>query len=94
MNNKDRRIILLLLFLGTFLSLILCINFFHTEHSLGNSSKTCPACQFQNSTLSTSQIHFFHIPQLAVLDSLKICVISASNQIDPVSPASRSPPAA
>jgi hypothetical protein len=90
MNKKSRRIFHLLI-LGTFLALTLFINFLHTDHSI-SSSKTCPACRFQGSTLTTSQINFFQIPQLFVLDSLKISEDSAGNQVFLVRPASRSPP--
>ena len=90
MKSKRRRIFNLL-FLGTFLALTLFINFFHTDHSV-SSCKTCPACQFQNSTLTTSQINFFQIPQLYVLDSLHFCENSIGDQISLILPASRSPP--
>jgi len=89
--KSKHRLIIHLLFLGCFLALTLFINFFHTDHSV-SSSKTCPACQFQNSTLTTSQINFFQIPQLYMLDSLNICENSIGDQIYLISPASRSPP--
>lgn len=91
MMISRRRPVFHLLFLGVFLSLTLFINFFHTEHSL-NGSNTCPACQFQNSTLTTSQINFFQIPQLFVLDTLRISEFSISDQARLLTPSSRSPP--
>lgn len=80
-----------LVFLFTFLFLTLFINFFHTEKNL-RKSNSCPACHFQNSTLTTSQINFFHLPQLFLLE-IRIAFDSFNyKQIFFIDPASRSPP--
>jgi len=78
-------------FLLVFFFLTLLINFLHHDTGLqgGNS---CPACHFQNSTLTTTQIHFFISPQLALLDSLRTCDSLQTDQVILISPSSRSPP--
>lgn len=78
-------------FLLVFFFLTLFINFLHQDTGLlgGNS---CPACHFQNSTLLTTQIHFFISPQLALLDSLRTCDSLQTDQVVLISPSSRSPP--
>jgi len=78
-------------FLLVFLLVNLFINFFHCEKNV-RSDHYCPACQFQNSTLATNQINFFHLPQLALLEILKSFESFQYNQIFFVHPASRSPP--
>jgi hypothetical protein len=78
-------------FLLVFLFLTLCINFLHHHNGL-QAGDSCPACHFQNSTLSTTQIHFFISPQLALLDTLKTLERSEHDQIVLISPSSRSPP--
>jgi hypothetical protein len=78
-------------FLFIFLFLILAINYFHTEDTLKRNDN-CPACQFQHSTLMTAQIHFFHLPLLLPLESLRIFNSSAPGNLFFVNPSSRSPP--
>ena len=78
-------------FLFIFLILILTINHFHTEDTLKRSDN-CPACQFQNSTLMTAQIHFFHLPQLSTFEMLKIFESFFISNLFYVAPSSRSPP--
>jgi len=78
-------------FLLIFLFLTLTINYFHTEDTL-RQSENCPACQFQNSTLMTSQIHFFHLPQLLALESLRLFESSIPSHLIFITPSSRSPP--
>jgi hypothetical protein len=80
-----------LIFLCVFLAVTLFINFFHTEHAL-QTSNACPACHFQNSTLITSQITFFHLPQLSLLETLKTFETSHYNQLFFITPPCRSPP--
>lgn len=80
-----------LVFLFLFLSVTLCINFFHTENSI-QINHNCPACQFQCSTLATTQINFFHLPQLMLLEMLKTFETFHYNSLCFVNPASRSPP--
>jgi hypothetical protein len=80
-----------LAFLFIFLLISLFINFFHTEKTTkGNDN--CPACHFQNSSLTTSQINFFHMPQLYLLDILKTFESFNYWQIFFLDPTSRSPP--
>ena len=80
-----------LTFLFIFLFLTLTINYFHTEDTIKRSD-SCPACQFQNSTLMTAQIHFFHLPQLSILEMLKIFESSRISRLFFITPSSRSPP--
>ena len=78
-------------FLSIFFLLTLSINYFHTENDI-NCSNFCPACQFQNSTLATATIPFFHLPQLNILRILRIFESSSIHQLFFISPSSRSPP--
>jgi hypothetical protein len=91
MGGKKHRTISGLIFLFLFLSVTLCINFFHTENSI-QPNHNCPACQFQNSTLATSQIDFFHLPQLTLLEMLKTFEAFHYKSLCFVNPTSRSPP--
>ena len=80
-----------IVFLFIFLFVILFINFFHTEKTLAGNDN-CPACQFLNSSLTTSQINFFHLPSLSV-----ICLLESSYSFNYtyilfIEPTSRSPP--
>jgi len=80
-----------LVFLFIFLGLILSINYFHIEDTL-QKSDSCPACQFQNSTLATAQIDFFHLPQLSVLEIIKVFESFHIQQLVFITHSSRSPP--
>jgi hypothetical protein len=91
MAGKKYRTLYNLIFLFFFLSVTLCINFFHTESSI-HPNHNCPACQFQNSTLATSQINFFHLPQLTLLEMLKTFEAFHYKSLCFVNPTSRSPP--
>jgi len=88
---KKHKSLFHLIFLSTFLSLTLFINFFHTEKNV-RSSDFCPACHFQNSTLTTTQINFFHLPQLSLLEILKTFESFNYKEIYFIEPTSRSPP--
>ncbi|MBN1272711.1 MAG: hypothetical protein JXB26_10630 [Candidatus Aminicenantes bacterium] len=78
-------------FLCFFFLLTLFIHFFHTEKNL-QSSNECPACHFQNSTLTTQQIHFFHLPPLIHLGDLNTSERIDSSQQIVIEALSRSPP--
>jgi hypothetical protein len=91
MGGKKHQTVSSLIFLFLFLSVTLCINFFHTEYSI-QANHNCPACQFQNSTLATSQISFFHLPQLTLLEMLKTFETFHYSSLCFVNPTSRSPP--
>ncbi len=80
-----------IIFLFTFLAVTLFINFLHTEETL-TENDNCPACNFLNSSFTTSQINFFHLPQLLLLNRLKIFEYFHSNQIFFIDTSSRSPP--
>jgi hypothetical protein len=80
-----------LAFLFIFLLISLFINFFHTEKNI-QPNHFCPACHFQNSTLTTNQIHFFHMPQLYLMEILQTFESSNSRQTFFLDPTSRSPP--
>ncbi len=82
-----------LIFLFTFLMVSLIFNYLHTETSIQSNDK-CPACHFQNSTIITTQINSFILPQLAFLEILKTNETFYLNDIFLVTPSSRSPPQA
>lgn len=78
-------------FLFIFLFVTLFINFFHTEKTL-TESDNCPACNFQNSSLTTSQINFFHLPPPSIFSIFKLTESFNYEYILLVDPSSRSPP--
>lgn len=80
-----------LAFLITFLFVSLFINFFHTEKTL-TQNDNCPACQFQNSSITTSQINFFYIPPPSILSINKSSESFNYTHFFFVDPTSRSPP--
>jgi hypothetical protein len=88
-NNYKK--LLNLAFLIIFLSLILSINFFHIDKTL-TCNNFCPACHFLNSAFATSQISFFHLPQLYLLETIQAFESFHYKQISITNPTSRSPP--
>ena len=90
---KKHKSQLLLAVLFIFLGVALSINFLHTETNT-HQNNNCPACHFQNSTLVTHLINFFHMPQLTVLETLQTSELLPSQQVYFISPSSRSPPQA
>jgi hypothetical protein len=56
------------------------------------SSNNCPACQFLNSTFTTSQINFFHLPLPSISGILKTFESFNYTHIFINDPSSRSPP--
>jgi hypothetical protein len=80
-----------IVFLFIFLGLTLSINYTHTEDCL-QQSNSCPACHFQNSTFATAQINFFHLPQLSLLEVIKVFESFHIQQLVYITPSSRSPP--
>jgi hypothetical protein len=90
MINKQLKC-LNLIFLFTFLVVTLFINFAHSEHSL-TSQEDCPACHFLNSTFTTCQINFFHLPSPSITGVLNDFYFSNYTYIVSTSPSSRSPP--
>ena len=80
-----------LAFLFIFLLITLSINFFHTEKT-NTSSDNCPACHFLNSTFTTSQINFFHLPPPSISGILKTFESFNYAFIFTIDPSSRSPP--
>lgn len=89
-GHKDH-LILTTLFL--FLFITLSINFFHTEKTLTRNDN-CPACQFQSSSLTTSQINFFHLTPPLLLGLLNSPESFNYAYILSIHPSSRSPPQA
>lgn len=90
MQQRDKKLFNLA-FLFVFLSTVLVINFFHTELTLSRDDN-CPACHFLNSTFATSQISFFHLPQLCLLETIQAFESFHYKQISITNPTSRSPP--
>jgi len=80
-------------FLGIFLCLLLFINFFHIEETL-YSNDNCPACQFQNSVISTSPVQCFCLPDLSFIENISYLENNSYNDVFFVFPSSRSPPSA
>lgn len=78
-------------FLLVFLCTTLFINFFHTDKTV-LSKDNCPACNFLHSALATSQINFFQLPQLYLLEPLKTFYSFSYSRISSLNPTSRSPP--
>jgi len=70
MIKKEKKL-LNFLFFFLFISLVLFINFFHTEKTI-KKSDSCPACHFQSSSITTHTINFFVHPQLSFLAILKV----------------------
>jgi len=89
--KRKEFIVFLLLFIFT--ATTLSLNFLHTEKGL-DSSHSCPACHFQNSTITTFMISFCFLPQLTVLDTLINFDSFHYNQPHLIIPLSRSPPLA
>ena len=89
--TKKHKSQLLLAVLFIFLGVALSINFLHTETNTYNHNN-CPACHFQNSTLVTHLINFFHLPQLTSLATLNPADFFSCYQVYIILPASRSPP--
>ncbi len=84
---------LILIALFSFLFITLSINFFHTEKILTRNDN-CPACQFQNSSLTTHQINFFHLTPPLLLGLLSPPESFNHAFILSIQPSSRSPPLA
>jgi len=80
-----------LAFLLTFLLVTVFINFFHTEKTTRDNDN-CPACHFLNSTFTTSQINFFHIPPPSISGILKTFESFNYAFVFTINPSSRSPP--
>jgi len=90
MISRKRRIFNLA-FLFIFLCLTLFINFFHTEEVITDTDN-CPACQFQNSSITTSQINFFFLPPPRIMGNLEVFYLVDCHSVFFIEPSSRSPP--
>lgn len=88
---KGQRKSFIPIYLFIFLSVTLFVNFSHTEKTLTDSDN-CPACNFQNSSLTTNQINFFHLPPPSLLSLFKLTKSFNFEYILFVNPSSRSPP--
>jgi len=80
-----------LAFLFIFLCVTLFINFFHIETNI-TEHDNCPACHFQSSVLTTSQINFFHLPPPSLTGILNTFYSIQYTYIFAIPPSSRSPP--
>jgi hypothetical protein len=88
-NRKKRNVNLGILIF--FLLSISFANFFHTEKSpLENDH--CPACNLLKSTQATTQIHFFYMAELRLLEILPIIESFHYSHITIIQRSSRSPP--
>jgi hypothetical protein len=90
MNSKTKKLFNLA-FLFIFLVVTLFINFFHTEKIILKNDN-CPACHFLNSSITTSQINFFHLPPPSILGTLKTFEPFNYTYVFIIDPSSRSPP--
>jgi hypothetical protein len=88
-KKKASNLVILIFFFLT----ISFANFFHTEKTLFDNDD-CPACRLLKSTQATSQIHFFHFAQPALLEILQIIELFNYSYIFVLYPSSRSPPQA
>jgi hypothetical protein len=89
--NKRKIKLLNLAFLFVFLSLTLFINFFHTEENITDTDN-CPACQFQNSSITISQINFFILPPPPITGEVDVFYSFDCHSTFFIEPSSRSPP--
>jgi len=80
-------ILLLLLFVSTILS----INFLHSETTISGDDD-CPACHFQNSSITTCQINTFFLPQPSFSGILKTIEFFHYAYLYTIDPNSRGPP--
>jgi hypothetical protein len=67
--SRRRRGFLVILVFSSFLLTLLLVNFFHTEKGPRPSS-SCPACNFQQTSLAASLAPVLHLPQLFMLEIL------------------------
>jgi hypothetical protein len=74
-----------------FLFITLFINFLHTETTV-SSNDNCPACHFQNTSITTQQINTFFIPQPAISGILKTLEFFHYTYLYIIDPNSRAPP--
>ena len=88
-KSKKKYLVLVSLFLFFFMSAF--INFFHTEKT-ATANDFCPACNFQKSSLTTSQINFFNLPPLSLIEVIESIYQFNYKKIFLIDPASRSPP--
>jgi len=79
--------LLLLLFVSTILS----INFLHSETTISGDDD-CPACHFQNSSITTHQIITFFLPQPSLSGILKTIEFFHYTYLYAIDPNSRAPP--
>jgi hypothetical protein len=92
MTASKRRFVLLLTLLTLFVSVVLA-DYHHSEKSC-KADPACPACRFQNSSLTVSTVHFFHLPGLRFLAFVEPGLEPAEIDAAPVAPSSRAPPQA
>ena len=90
MATKQREFIGLFLLLF-FVSTILSINFLHTETTVSEDDN-CPACHFQNSSITTHQINTLFIPQPSISGILKTFEFFHYTYLYAIDPNSRAPP--
>jgi len=91
MMQSSQRKVFNLAFLFIFLCLSLFIDFFHTEEVISDTDN-CPACQFQHSSVTTSQINFFFLPPPRITGNLEVFYLFDYHSVFFIEPSSRSPP--
>jgi len=89
--DTNKKIYFNLSFLFLFLLITASANFLHTEKTLIKDD-TCPACQFQTSSLTTAHIHFFFLPTPSFLSLFHSFESFNYTFIFSITPNSRSPP--
>jgi hypothetical protein len=90
MTLRQRKYFLALLLAMLFVSVVLA-DFQHTEKTC-KPDPTCPACGFQNSSLTVSTILFFELPGLRFLAFIETGRIPAKIDSAFVLRSSRAPP--
>jgi len=93
MKNRQLNKHLNLIFLLFFLAVTLSINFLHADKGIAFNDD-CPACHFLNSTFTTCQINFFHLPPPTIKGIVKASYSFNYKCIVFITPSSRSPPEA
>jgi hypothetical protein len=90
MSQRKSGVTALGVFFGFFF-VLLAVNFFHTEKSF-SPSESCPACHFQQSSLSVGPAIPVQLPPLFLIGVLPRLDLSQKLTVFYVSLASRSPP--
>lgn len=76
-----------------FLALTLLVNFAHSEKT-PKPSPSCPACQFQHSSLATQVSLALFLPQIRFIEIVELAAVRGYLYLAAISLPARSPPQA